>query len=182
MVRVMKSPNIISTTGRIPVMAAPTANPVKPASEIGVSSTRSLPNSSSKPDKTLKGGPPSATSSPMMQTVLSRRISSAKASRTACANVISLTATSGIHVLSHFIHTRIGRHHGQLNGLLHLRLKFHLNSVQRSLIGDFLFDEPLPKIRYGIAFCPPHLLLLLGAIIFAIDIADVVPMVAIGIA
>src|ERR1035441_2335486 len=60
MVRVMKSPNMMSTTGRRPVIAAPTAIPVNPASEIGVSSTRSLPNSSSKPERTLKGVPASA--------------------------------------------------------------------------------------------------------------------------
>src|SRR5579859_3444771 len=69
MVKVTKSPNMMSTTGRIPVMAAPTASPVNPASEIGVSTTRSLPNSSSNPESTLKGVPASATSSPMMQTV-----------------------------------------------------------------------------------------------------------------
>ena len=40
MVSPMKSPNMMSITGRMPVIAAPTAMPVKPASEIGVSSTR----------------------------------------------------------------------------------------------------------------------------------------------
>ena len=53
----MKSPNMMSTTGRKPVMAAPTARPVKPASEIGVSMTRSLPNSSTRPFTTLNGVP-----------------------------------------------------------------------------------------------------------------------------
>jgi len=38
--------------------------PVKPASEIGVSITRSAPNSSTRPDSTLNGVPASATSSP----------------------------------------------------------------------------------------------------------------------
>ena len=41
MTRVRKSPNMMSTTGRIPVIAAPTASPVIPASEIGESITRS---------------------------------------------------------------------------------------------------------------------------------------------
>ena len=36
-------------------MAAPTARPVKPASEIGVSMMRSLPNSSTRPLTTLNG-------------------------------------------------------------------------------------------------------------------------------
>src|SRR3954447_19079449 len=40
---------MISTTGRPPAIAAPIAAPVKPSSEIGVSRTRSGPNSSSSP-------------------------------------------------------------------------------------------------------------------------------------
>src|SRR5579885_569023 len=85
----MKSPNIISTTGRIPVIAPPTPRPVMPASEIGESITRPGPNSSTNPASTLNGVPASATSSPIMNTVGSRRISSASASRMACASVIS---------------------------------------------------------------------------------------------
>ena len=38
-VKVIKSPNIISTTGRMPVIAAPTPMPVMPGSEIGESMT-----------------------------------------------------------------------------------------------------------------------------------------------
>ena len=41
---------MMSITGRRPVIAAPTAIPVKPASEIGVSSTRWGPNSSTRPE------------------------------------------------------------------------------------------------------------------------------------
>ena len=48
--------------------------------EIGESITRWVPNSSTKPSNTLKGVPASATSSPMIKTRLSRRISSAMAS------------------------------------------------------------------------------------------------------
>ncbi len=59
---------MMSTTGRRPAMAAPTARPVNPASEIGVSTTRSLPNSSNSPFTTLKGVPASATSSPSSTT------------------------------------------------------------------------------------------------------------------
>jgi hypothetical protein len=40
---------MISTTGRPPAIAAPTAAPTKPSSEIGVSRTRSSPNSSISP-------------------------------------------------------------------------------------------------------------------------------------
>jgi hypothetical protein len=76
----MKSPNMMSTTGRMPVMAMPTEMPVIPASEIGESITRVVPNSSTSPESTLKGVPASATSSPMISTRSSRLISSARAS------------------------------------------------------------------------------------------------------
>ena len=74
---------MMSTTGRIPVIAAPSPIPVMPASEMGESSTRSGPNSSTSPDVTLNGVPASATSSPMRKTAGSRRSSSASASLTA---------------------------------------------------------------------------------------------------
>ena len=49
MTSVRKSPNMMSTTGRMPVIAAPTPMPVMPASEIGESITRAGPNSSTSP-------------------------------------------------------------------------------------------------------------------------------------
>ena len=54
---VMKSANCMSPTGRIPVSAAPTQAPVMPASEMGVSITRSAPNSSSIPAVTPNAPP-----------------------------------------------------------------------------------------------------------------------------
>ena len=42
----MKSPNMISMTGRRPVTAAPNAAPASASSEIGVSKTRSAPKRS----------------------------------------------------------------------------------------------------------------------------------------
>jgi hypothetical protein len=42
----MKLSVMISTTGRCPVMAAPTASPTNPSSEIGASRIRRAPNSS----------------------------------------------------------------------------------------------------------------------------------------
>src|SRR5208283_1121081 len=182
MVNVMKSPNMMSTTGRMPVMAAPTASPVKPASEIGVSSTRSLPNSSNRPARTLKGVPASATSSPMMQTVLSRRISSASASRIACAKVISRAPASGIHVLAHFIDSRIRRRDCEVNGFLHLCLKLRLHSIQCGLIGELLLHQPLSKIRDRVPLRLPCLFFLFRAVIFAVDVAHVMSVIAIGIA
>ena len=44
---------MISTIGRSPSIAAPTPAPTKPSSEIGVSRTRSGPNSSIRPAVTL---------------------------------------------------------------------------------------------------------------------------------
>ena len=53
----MKSMNWNSTTGRRSAIAAPIASPEKPDSEIGVSTTRSAPNSSRKPAVTRKAPP-----------------------------------------------------------------------------------------------------------------------------
>ena len=92
MTSVRKSPNMMSTTGRMPVIAAPTASPVIPASEIGESRMRSGPNSSTRPESTLNGVPASAMSSPMMNTRSSRRSSSASASLTAWPSVSSRVA------------------------------------------------------------------------------------------
>src|ERR1700691_4717332 len=170
MVRVMKSPNIMSTTGRIPVIAAPTASPVKPASEIGGSSTRSLPNSSNNPERTLKGVPASATSSPKMQTLLSRRISSASASRIACAKVSSRSPFSGIHILGDFIDGRIWSCDGELDCLLHFGFNLGLHFTESSGVGEILFDQPLCEICDGIALRLPSPFFLLGAVIFAVDV------------
>src|SRR5664279_3903149 len=182
MVKVMKSPNMMSTTGRSPVMAAPTASPVKPASEIGVSSTRSLPNSSKRPARTLNGVPASATSSPRIQTVLSRRISSAMASRIACAKVSSHSPVSGIHVLVHFTDGRVGRRHGEVNCTLHLGLECSLHPIKHRNIGEFLLDQPLSEVRDRVPLRFPCQFFLLGAIVFAVDVAHVMAVVTIRVA
>src|ERR1700730_6115247 len=120
---------MMSITGRIPVIAAPTPTPVKPASEIGVSITRSLPTPPPRPERPLNGVPASATSSPRIHTRGSRRISSAKASRTACAKVNSLGEVSGIHVLLRLVRTRVGCGDGKINGRLHLGFDFGLDEL-----------------------------------------------------
>ena len=166
-------------------MAAPTASPVKPASEIGVSSTRSLPNSSTRPERTLKGVPASATSSPMMQTVLSRRISSASASRIACANVSSRSVRACLrHTRPRPLRRRVGYGAaiGEVDRLLHLRLQAPPALEPAPRIGEILLDQPLPKIRDRIPLRLPLLFFLLGAVIFAIDVAHVMSVIAIGIA
>src|SRR5579885_1918964 len=55
--QVIKSINCISAIGRMPIKAAPTAEPIIAASAIGVSMTRSGPNSSNRPALTLKAPP-----------------------------------------------------------------------------------------------------------------------------
>src|SRR6516164_2799404 len=181
MISVTKSPNMISTTGRKPVMAAPTATPVKPASEMGVSSTRSGPNSSTRPVRTLNGCPASAMSSPRMKTRESRRISSASASRTACASVNSRPLFAGIHVPFDLVDVGVARPRGELDGLVDLGLHFSLNFVEPRAVGDFLPAQPVAQNLNRVAFGLPLLLFLLGAIVIAAHITDVVPIIAVGV-
>src|SRR5438309_8160023 len=173
---------MMSTTGRKPVIAAPTPIPVKPASEMGVSIPRSAPNSSTSPDKTLNGVPASATSSPKTHTRESRRISSASASRMACANVSSLVATSGINVLVHLVWSRIWRGNRKLHRRLHLRPYFFLDFLQLSFIRKLLLDKPFGKVLDRIPLRLPFLLFLFRTVILAIDVAHVVSRVAICLA
>src|SRR5579864_7343896 len=178
MVNVRKSPNIMSTTGRRPVIAAPTPTPVKPASEIGVSTTRSAPNSSTKPDSTLNGVPASATSSPKMHTRESRRISSASASRTACANVSS---RSGIDVLLHLLNRRIGRGNAEFHSGFHLGARLSRNLIEDCCVGMPLRQQPSCMQLDGIALRLPVLLFLLRAVILPVDVADVMTAIAVGV-
>src|SRR5437899_12138603 len=143
---------MMSTTGRKPVIAAPTPIPVNPASEIGVSSTRSDPNSSPRPDNTLNGVPASATSSPKMHTRGSRRISSASASRTACANVSSRIAVSGINVLVDLLNPGIRSGDRKFHGSLHLFPRLVLNFLQRAPLRHLLHAPPLAHALNAIPF------------------------------
>src|SRR3989304_3459014 len=147
----MKSPNMISTTGRRPVIATPTPRPVMPASEMGESITRSGPNSSTKPDRTLKGVPASATSSPTMNTRGSRRISSASASRMASAKVSSRPLASGIDVLSDLAHIRICGVDGELRRRLDLHLHVGVNAIEHGLVGELLADQKFGEFLQRIA-------------------------------
>src|SRR5262245_30773566 len=89
-----KSLNMISTTGRRPVTAIPSATPRKPFSQIGVLTIRSSPNSSGRPSFVLKTPPAVATSSPMSSTVGSSRSSCSSAARIASRYEISTTCPS----------------------------------------------------------------------------------------
>src|SRR5580658_4290721 len=182
MVSVMKSPNMMSTTGRRPVIAAPTPTPVNPASEIGVSTTREVPNSSTRPESTLNGVPASATSSPMMNTRESRRISSASASRTASAKVISRIPGSGIDVLVNFVHTRVWRGDGKFDGLIHFGSEFGVDGAKGVRVSVLLVRKPLGEILDRIALRQPLLLFFFRTVIFPIDVADVMPAVTVSIA
>jgi hypothetical protein len=90
MARQRKSQYMISTTGRRPDIAMPMAAPTMPFSEIGVSTTRVGPNSSSRPRVAPKIPPYTATSWPSTITVSSRRISWRSASFSASAYVIGI--------------------------------------------------------------------------------------------
>ncbi len=70
-----KSENISSAIGRRPVIAAPIAAPMIACSLIGVSRTRSAPNSANRPSVSLNTPPAAPTSSPISTTFGSRRIS-----------------------------------------------------------------------------------------------------------
>src|SRR5436309_1781230 len=165
---------MMSTTGRSPVIAAPTPIPVNPASEIGVSSTRSRPNSSTNPDKTLNGVPASATSSPRMHTRESRRISSANASRMASPKLSSRTfvSVSSIDVLIGFILMGERRRQRRFDCRVHLGFKLRANAIELSAVGKVLFDEPIGQDIDRIALGHPALLLLLGPVIITADVAD----------
>ena len=85
MAHAVKSMNWISTMGRMPVIAAPTPAPIRAASEMGVSRTRSGPNSSSSPLVPPNSPPKFPTSSPITKTRGSSRISVRNASAIASA-------------------------------------------------------------------------------------------------
>ena len=79
----MKLIVMISTTGRRPIMAAPTPAPTKPPSEIGVSRTRLGPYFCHSPAVTLYEPSNRPISSPIRKTLSSRSSSSSSARRSA---------------------------------------------------------------------------------------------------
>src|SRR5206468_1185587 len=176
---------MISTIGRIPVIAAPTPRPVKPASEIGVSMTRSGPNSCTRPVRTLNAVPASATSSPSSTTRGSRRISSAMACLTASPKVSSrgaATASAGrIDILGHFVDAWIGRVDRPAHRLIHDRRQLVVQAIERCAIGQALIDEVIAENRNRIALGYPPLLFLLRPIVVAADVADVVAAEPVGV-
>src|SRR5579884_1801952 len=175
MIRVRKSPNMMSTIGRIPVIAAPRPMPVNPGSEIGVSITRAVPNSSTRPASTLNGVPASATSSPITNTVGSRRISSRIASFTACESVSSRvpTGTSSVDMVRHLARVRERRVQRVLDRLGDLALDLLAQLVDRG--GADMPRDPQDRVAGRL----PFLLLGLRAVVRTVDVADVVALVAV---
>src|SRR3989304_6724640 len=106
---VMKSENIISAMGLIPVIALPAATPIMASSEMGVFLILSLPNSSSIPTVTPKAPPYSAMSSPIRYILLSDLIFCCIASLIASRYVNSLVLSLflGIYIILHF--GRVGK-------------------------------------------------------------------------
>src|SRR3954471_4307845 len=181
MMIVRKSPNMMSIIGRMPAIAAPTPMPEKPASEMGVSMMRSLPNSSTRPVSTLNVVPASATSSPMRMTLGSRRISSAIASLMASPKLSSrtLVAVSSIDVLGDLARVGVRRVDRELDRRIHLGDQLRLDRIERRAVGDAVRHQPLPVQRDGIALGDPLLLFGLWPVVGPCDVADVVAVIAV---
>src|SRR3954454_12178649 len=177
MISVRKSPNMMSTTGRMPLMAAPRPRPEIPASEIGESMTRCGPNSSTSPASTLNGWPASAMSSPIRNTVGSRRSSSASASLTACAIVssrVALTTALGEDILGDLTRVGIRRVEGVRDGIGDLRVDALAERRNGRVVADAC-REQLDRVPFG----HPELFLFLRAVVGAVDVADVMAVVAV---
>src|SRR6476646_9437378 len=114
---------MISTTGRSPDWAAPTAMPQIAASLIGVLRTRSTPNSSARP-AVAPQGPPSATSSPSTNTRGSARMASASV-----ALIASRYVVSGIYEPGGELGVRERARPGVVDGLLDLRARVLLEPL-----------------------------------------------------
>src|SRR4029079_1614078 len=179
-----KSPNMMSTIGRMPVIAAPTPRPVNPASEIGVSMMRSLPNSSTSPVSTLNVVPASATSSPISTTSASRRISSAMASLIASPKDSSRTvvAVSSIDVLIDLVRIRVGRVDGKLHRRVHFLDQRFLDGVEGRTIGDAVGHQPFTVQGHRVARRHPLFFFCFRPVVGAGDVADVMAVIAVGLA
>src|SRR2546428_4026524 len=143
--------------------------------------TRSVPNSCTSPVSVLKGWPASATSSPMMNTRGSRRISSASASRTASPYVSSLTATSGVDILVHLARLGVRRRQRELHAAVDLGLHVGQDALQGAGVGEPLRREAPGQGLERIALRHP-LPLFFPRAVLAVDVADVVAVVPVGLA
>src|SRR6185312_13702384 len=156
----MKSTKAISTIGRIPAIAAPVAMPMKPVSEIGVSTTRCAPNSSAMPTVVPNTPPNFAMSSPMTKMLGSLRISAMTASRPARAIVrvrleppllgascAMLEILLRKDPLERLVRRGIFAVAAKLHGLVHFLLHSRLERLHRGGRKDLLIQQPLAVSR-----------------------------------
>src|SRR6266566_1259646 len=146
--------------------------------------SRCSPNSSRSPESTLNGVPASATSSPMMNTAGSRRSSSASASLIAWANVISRVAaavTLGVNILGHLARVGVRSVEREGEALFDRCARLLPDTHQVSGRDELLIYEPRGQDDERVALFAPNLLLLFAAVVGAVDVADVVPVIAVGV-
>src|SRR5438105_2305998 len=141
----MKSKNWISTTGRMPLKAAPMERPTIAVSASGESITRSSPNSAWRPAVVRKTPPWAPMSSPIMKTRSSARISSARASCTA-----SRTLLIGIDVLQRVFRHRVRRLPGEIGGVLNLTGNFFGKGLVLGLIQHIHLHQRPPEDRHRV--------------------------------
>src|SRR5256885_1177070 len=115
----MKSANMKSITGRVPVMAAPALRPTKPRSQMGVSHSRSGPKRSYSPAVVLKLPPRLPMPSPITKMRGLAAISSESASSVAFMNVSSRMGSPVIHVRGRGRWVGPGAAFGELAGVYH---------------------------------------------------------------
>src|SRR5438552_2149095 len=108
-------------------------------------------------------------SSRITNTVGSRRSSSRKASLTACASV-----SSRVDMVRHLARGREGRVQGVLHRLLDLGLDALAHPLELSVVA-----EPRREQRDRVALARPALLLFLRPVVGAVDVADVMAVVAV---
>src|SRR5579875_2439930 len=189
-----KFTNMSSATGLSPVTAAPTAAPMKPISQIGVSMTRSGPKRWIRPLVAPMGPPqasmnpwsarpaPPATSSPIRITVGSRSISWRRASFSARLNSSSLAMTLPCRV-------HVGRQRRERRRLARLGEPDRLLDHARGLLvdGPELGLGQRPTVHHGAleardAIPSPVVGLLLGGAVATGIVADEVAVVTVGLA
>src|SRR5450759_3723723 len=114
---------------------------------MGVSTTRSGPNSVNSPSKLLNVPPAAPTSSPITKTVGSRRISSEMASLSASAMVISRI---WVDIQPHLARIREGSGFGKLHRVVHFLLDLCADGLDflgpADLIGQHLPGEQLDRV------------------------------------
>src|SRR5579883_2029876 len=158
MARAIKLKVMISTTGRRPSIAAPTAMPTKPFSAIGVSTTRRSPNSFKRPAVILYDPSNTPISSPIKKTFSSRSISSRNVSCNACRKLISAILSLSllskvicrIYIIEEAFKRREWALFGEPDGRFNLLVDLCLDLVQALLVDQLRIQQTLRKDVHGI--------------------------------